>query len=62
MQFGFNVLKSPFSYLTSLAGVIVHDKEPSPVPFWSRSRKGDIEMCPNKLREKLSVHFFIDFL
>ena len=58
MQFGFNVLKSPFSYLTSLAGVIVHDKE----LFWSRSRKGDIEMCPNKLREKLSVHFFIHFL
>ena len=58
MQFGFNVLKSPFSYFTSLAGVIVHDEEPLPVPFWSRSRKGDIEMCPNKLREKLSVPFF----
>ena len=51
MQFGFNVLMSPVSYLTSLAGVIVRDKEPLPVPFWSRSRKGDLEMCRNKLRE-----------
>ena len=61
MQLGFNIPKSPFSYLASLAGVVVHDKEPFPVPFWSSSRKGDIEMCPNKLREKLSVHFFIHF-
>ena len=54
--------ESPFSYLALLAGVIVHDKEPLPVPFWSRSCKGNIEMCPSKLREKLSVHFFIHFL
>ena len=57
MQLGFNVPKSPFSYLASLAGVIVHDKEPLLVPFWSRSCKCDIEMCPNKLREKVCPFF-----